>query len=156
MSKGNDYEVGYGKPPQHTRFQKGKSGNPRGRPKKSIETELEANFRRMFDEPCGKVVINGEKKTISGEEAMYRGQLAAALKGNIPAAKALLKKFVALLCKAAEVNKPTGSNGKNGLLVVPEIAPLDEWEALAVVSQEQLRRDTWDDHEKGLGHATRG
>ena len=27
------YEVGYGKPPQATRFQPGKSGNPKGRPK---------------------------------------------------------------------------------------------------------------------------
>jgi hypothetical protein len=27
-----DYEVGYSKPPQHTRFVKGQSGNPRGRP----------------------------------------------------------------------------------------------------------------------------
>lgn len=26
-----DYEVGYGKPPKHTQFQKGQSGNPRGR-----------------------------------------------------------------------------------------------------------------------------
>ena len=29
------YEVGYGKPPQHSRFRKGQSGNPRGRPKGS-------------------------------------------------------------------------------------------------------------------------
>ena len=28
-----DYEVGYGKPPHHTRFKPGVSGNPRGRPK---------------------------------------------------------------------------------------------------------------------------
>jgi hypothetical protein len=27
-----DYAVGYGKPPLHTRFRKGKSGNPHGRP----------------------------------------------------------------------------------------------------------------------------
>jgi hypothetical protein len=27
------YEVGYGKPPQHTRFRPGASGNPKGRPK---------------------------------------------------------------------------------------------------------------------------
>ena len=30
-----DYKVGYKKPPLHTRFQKGQSGNPRGRPKGS-------------------------------------------------------------------------------------------------------------------------
>jgi hypothetical protein len=28
-----DYAVGYGKPPLHTRFKKGRSGNPRGRPR---------------------------------------------------------------------------------------------------------------------------
>jgi hypothetical protein len=27
------YEVGYGRPPKHTRFRKGQSGNPKGRPK---------------------------------------------------------------------------------------------------------------------------
>ncbi len=30
----DDYEIGYGKPPKHTRFRKGQSGNPQGRPKK--------------------------------------------------------------------------------------------------------------------------
>jgi len=30
--KRRDYEVGYGQPPHHTRFKKGQSGNPRGRP----------------------------------------------------------------------------------------------------------------------------
>jgi hypothetical protein len=29
------YEVGYGKPPRQTRFQRGSSGNPKGRPKGS-------------------------------------------------------------------------------------------------------------------------
>ena len=28
-----DFEVGYGKPPRHTRFKTGRSGNPRGRRK---------------------------------------------------------------------------------------------------------------------------
>jgi len=30
---GPHYEVGYGKPPRHTRFEPGVSGNPHGRPK---------------------------------------------------------------------------------------------------------------------------
>ena len=34
-TQARQYEVGYGKPPQATRFQPGKSGNPKGRPKGS-------------------------------------------------------------------------------------------------------------------------
>jgi Family of unknown function (DUF5681) len=32
FDKEPDYDVGYPKPPRHTRFTKGRSGNPRGRP----------------------------------------------------------------------------------------------------------------------------
>ena len=31
---GDPYEVGFGKPPERTRFKKGRSGNPKGRPRK--------------------------------------------------------------------------------------------------------------------------
>lgn len=43
-----DYEVGYRKPPKHSRFKKGESGNEKGRPKKSkdldtlVQQELDA------------------------------------------------------------------------------------------------------------------
>ena len=39
-----DYEVGYKKPPKHTQFQPGQSGNPAGRPPKS------RNLKRLVDE----------------------------------------------------------------------------------------------------------
>ncbi|HET9530513.1 MAG TPA: DUF5681 domain-containing protein [Blastocatellia bacterium] len=33
MRKQGNYDVGYGKPPVHTRFKKGQSGNPKGFPR---------------------------------------------------------------------------------------------------------------------------
>lgn len=42
----DDYEVGYGKPPQHSRFSKGKSGNPSGRRKPRLsDAEVVAKIR---------------------------------------------------------------------------------------------------------------
>ena len=35
--KGRDYEVGYGRPPKHSQFQKGRSPNPGGRGKQPSE-----------------------------------------------------------------------------------------------------------------------
>jgi CRISPR/Cas system CSM-associated protein Csm2 small subunit len=35
MTKSNNYIVGRGRPPVHARFAKGKSGNPKGRPRKT-------------------------------------------------------------------------------------------------------------------------
>jgi Family of unknown function (DUF5681) len=43
------YEVGYGKPPSSTRFVKGKSGNPRGRPKGAKNRMPALNEERLRD-----------------------------------------------------------------------------------------------------------
>ena len=42
----DDYEVGFGKPPKHTRFRKGQSGNLLGRPKGS--TNVQAEMKRLL------------------------------------------------------------------------------------------------------------
>jgi len=40
-----DKKVGYKKPPKKTQFKKGKSGNPKGRPKKSNPQEKIDNWK---------------------------------------------------------------------------------------------------------------
>ena len=43
----DDQEVGYGHPPVHSRFQKGRSGNPGGRPRSKVSTILS----KVLNEP---------------------------------------------------------------------------------------------------------
>ena len=87
----DDYKVGYGKPPRHTRFQPGESGNPKGRPKgtKNLATDLS-------EELAEKIVVNegGKQLKISKQRAMIKSLLAKALKGDTRAATVLLKLLI--------------------------------------------------------------
>jgi hypothetical protein len=64
-----DYEVGYGKPPHHTRFKKGQSGNPRGRPKGS--KNLPTLLSEALNEPV-VVAENGRRRKITMRQAIIK------------------------------------------------------------------------------------
>jgi hypothetical protein len=71
--------VGYKKPPQHTQFKPGQSGNPKGRPKKTASlTEIVAKeVRRKI-----QIVINGKRKRVSVLEAIVKQHLSKAAAGD--------------------------------------------------------------------------
>jgi len=65
--KQDDYGVGYSKPPRHTRFKQGQSGNPRGRPAGS--KNLKTVVSEALDEPF-IVTENGRHRKITKREAI--------------------------------------------------------------------------------------
>ena len=73
------YSVGYGKPPEHTRFKRGKSGNPKGRPKNS------RNFKTILKEVLNEPVeIRQGHRTskVCAFEALIRATTNRAMKGD--------------------------------------------------------------------------
>ena len=87
------YEVGYGKPPKATRFKKGKSGNPKGRPRGSPNV-LTAIDRAIHE----KVAINenGKRREISKLDAAAKQLANKAAQGDQRAIGQLLAIAAAL------------------------------------------------------------
>jgi hypothetical protein len=85
----DDYEVGYGKPPLRTRFRKGQSGNPGGRPHRM--TAARANMLILKEAYRSITVREGDQVySLSALQAVLRSQLARAAKGNGPAQRAVI------------------------------------------------------------------
>lgn len=92
-------DIGYGKPPKHSRFRKGTSGNPAGRPKgtKNLATLLERTLREQ-------VVINesGRRKTVTKGEAAIKQLVNKAASGDLTALRLL-----SVLAASTETTGPT-------------------------------------------------
>jgi len=85
--KKRDYEVGYGKPPRHTRFTKGRSGNPRGRAPGA------KNLKTFLIDALNELVVvteNGGRRTISKGQAIIKQLVNQSAKGDWRATKLLL------------------------------------------------------------------
>jgi hypothetical protein len=90
-----DYEVGYGKPPQRARFRKGQSGNPGGRPRGMTARRANALALREFYRKV-RIKVGDSIVSLPAIQAILRGQVALAAKGNGPAQRAVIEKVQAI------------------------------------------------------------
>lgn len=75
----SNYDIGYGKPPKHSMFKTGQSGNTKGRPKGRIST---ARFLEKHMNAKVTVSIGGKPKKVSRREALVMSAIGDAFKGN--------------------------------------------------------------------------
>ncbi len=83
MTDDNDNDdVGYGRPPRHSRFEPGQSGNPKGRPKGS--RNLKTEFESVLNERVS--LREGDKaKRVTKSRGILEVLVAKALKGDTKA-----------------------------------------------------------------------
>lgn len=103
----NGQEVGYGKPPKHSQFKKGQSGNPKGRAlgARSFGADLDAELRTQV-----QVTENGKAVRLTKQQLIVKALMAKAIKGD-PRAISLTVELLSRLF---------GLEGQDG----PSMAPL--------------------------------
>lgn len=80
----DDYKVGYGKPPKHTQFKKGRSGNSRGGvpPQRPLAESVAAMLNRVTT-----ITVNGKRERVRMQDAFAAAQVQKAIAGDGKAAK---------------------------------------------------------------------
>lgn len=89
-----EYRVGYKKPPKHSQFKKGGSGNAKGRPKRTrnLKTDLAEELAEQI------VVREGERTLrVSKQRAIVKSLTAKTLRGDARAAAIILSLISNLL-----------------------------------------------------------
>ena len=95
----NANSVGYRKPPAHSRFKRGKSGNPNGRPKGTL------NFATTLLRTLREIVVineNGRRKEITKLEAAVKQLVNKAASGDLRALTQLIGITLSAEQRAAE------------------------------------------------------
>lgn len=72
MSRDDDNVVGYRRPPKSGQFQKGKSGNPRGRPRKSENVEVSTAMAKVLRQRVTMQMQGRAKRVTIGEAAAFQ------------------------------------------------------------------------------------
>ncbi len=83
----DENKVGFGRPPARSRFKKGKSGNPRGRPKGS--RNLNTLIGEELQQPI-QLREGGKTKSVRKGEALAKSLVNNSIQGNMRAVTAVL------------------------------------------------------------------
>lgn len=86
--RGDPYGVGFAKPPPHTRWKPGQSGNPNGRPKR--KSDLYAELQSVL---LTRIAVGGEgsERSMTIQEALVRKARQMALDGSLAMQKIVLQ-----------------------------------------------------------------
>ena len=88
MARNDDYKIGYGRPPIHTQFPKGKSGNPSGKraPDPSMTELLLAELNKTV-----LITENGKTRRITKRQAVAMKLVQKAMQGDPRAQKQVME-----------------------------------------------------------------
>lgn len=109
--------VGYKRPPGKTQFKPGKSGNPRGRPKRKVDMSTALN--KAFND---KIVVTALGKTLTGMEAFVQSIVDRVLRGESKAIPELMR----LVAKAKIFKAVPDPTRLTGVVVEPAAYQRDQ------------------------------
>jgi hypothetical protein len=112
------HKVGYGRPPRAKQFKPGKSGNPKGRPKGSLNlvNDLAAELSEHI-----AVREGGRTRRISKQRALIKSLLAKGIQGEVRAAAAVLALYTRV--NVESVDDGTKSIDDAELAILRRFAP---------------------------------
>jgi Family of unknown function (DUF5681) len=114
----DDYAVGWGKPPKHTQFKKGRSGNPKGRPvgRRNFKTDLVEELGTRVE-----IKERGRRRLLTKQQVIVKQLITRCANGD-PAALGRLLPVLLQLEQGAVESAPNASYAST---VDPEM--LERW-----------------------------